>query len=982
MAEIAELIFDAPAGCTMQLLSMSASEGLSRPFEFQVEILCDKPNVALADCLGKSMTVAVSLPDGSQRYFNGLVARFAHSGRRTRQYFHYQATLRPWFWFLSRTQDCKIFQDKTVVQIIEEVLADHGSLARYSKNGLTASYTNWVYCVQYRESDMNFVSRLMEQEGIYYYFEHTASGHELVLCDAISAHSAVAGWDKLPYRANWAGGTDLDGAVRNWSVGMQVLPMKVVLGDFDFERPARSLSQTHTVSRTHALSGGEIFDYPGEYQVDGDGTAYARIRAQELQAGYRVASAQTDARGLSCGHTFKVEGLPDNALDGEYLVLSTNVYVEEGVQIGPDEGGSGQYVCDFQVMPTADSFRAARTTPKPMVYGPQTAKVVGPSGEPVHTDKYGRVKVQFHWDRLGKNDDKSSCWIRVSQPWAGNGFGFINIPRVGDEVVVSFLEGDPDQPLITGRVYNASFMPPYDLPANSHTTSILSRSMGKTDGDMANELRFCDKPGEEYIWLQAQKDFHREVENNDHDTIKNDQYIAVAKKRQEDIGTDLEQTIGGKAKIKVASDYHVTAGGDHLHDAGGVININAGGDFALESGGKGGIKTAQALDIKAGMDVKTEAGMSMHIKAGMSLTIESGMSITLKAGAGTIVIGPGTISIDAPMVNINGGGGGGSASAANPAKPSKPEAPTKPTAVKDPLSRKSAAAKTSNSQPAAKTSNSQPAAKSASSSPAAKSSNSSPAAKSTNSPPAAKSSNSQPLRAPAAASTRVPVAAKTASTTSPQPLGGLSMQYETGKTPEQYREAAAVVSSGKNDPGGISYGAYQMSSTKGVVQQFLNKEGAPWAKEFTGLDPSQPGAFGAKWKEIAAAQPDAFYAAQHDFIKRTHYDPVVAQVLKKTGVDVNAMPGAVKDAVWSTSVQHGGARKIVTNAVNAATSKVSPTDPAFASTLVNSIYDERSAYVKAVADGLTKPGEKQQLMSIVNGRFVDERTRALKMLGL
>ena len=502
---------------------------------------------------------------------------------------------------------------------------------------------------------------------------------------------------------------------------MQVLPMQVVLADFDFERPASPLSQSGSVTRSHAQSGAEVFDYPGEYTVDGDGTAYARIRAQEQQASYRVASAQTDARGVACGHTFKVRGLPDGALDDEYLVVSTNIHVQEGVQVGGEEGGEGHYACDFQAMPTADTFRAPRVTPKPMVYGPQTAKVVGPSGEPVYTDKYGRVKVQFHWDRLGKNDDKSSCWVRVSQLWAGNGFGAISIPRIGDEVVVSFLEGDPDQPLITGRVYNAQFMPPYALPANSHTTTILSRSMGSSDGDSANELRFCDKPGEEYIWLQAQKDFHREVENNDHDTIKNDQYITVVKKRQEDIGTDLEQTIGGKAKIKVASDYHVTAGGDHLHDAGGVININAGGDFALESGGKGGIKTAQALDIKAGMDVKTEAGMSMHIKAGMSLTIESGMSITLKAGAGTIVIGPGTISIDAPMVNINGGGGGGSASAASPAKPAKPEAPAKPAAVKDPLARKTAAAKTSNASPAAKKAAAGAAAPAAKKAPAAKS---------------------------------------------------------------------------------------------------------------------------------------------------------------------------------------------------------------------------------------------------------------------
>lgn len=793
MAQIAELICDVGGKGQMQLLSMSGSEGLSRPFEYQVEILCDKPDLKLADFLGKSMTVAVTQPEGGTRYFNGLVARFAQSGRRTKQYFHYQATLRPWFWFLSRTQDCKIFQEKTVVQIVEEVFGDHSGLAKFKKS-LTASYTPWVYCVQYRESDMNFVSRMLEQEGLYYYFEHTESGHEMVLCDSISAHGSVTGYAQVPYRANWADRDDLMESVHSWSAGVQVLPTKVVLADFDFERPSTSLSKTHTVSRSHDQASFEVFDYPGEYTQDGDGVSYAKVRAQEQQAGFRVASAQTDARGVTCGYTFKVKGLPDNSLDDEYLVIGTNVFVEEGVQIGGEEGSQGQYSCEFQAMPTADTYRAPRVTPKPMVYGPQTAKVVGPSGEPIYTDKYGRVKVQFHWDRLGKKDDKSSCWVRVSQPWAGNGFGAISIPRIGDEVVISFLEGDPDQPLITGRVYNAEFMPPYSLPANSHTTTILSRSMGATDPDQANELRFCDDPGKEYIWLQAQKDFHREVENNDHDTVKNDQYITVTKKRQEDIGTDLEQTIGGKAKIQVGSDYHVTAGGDHLHDAGGVINIHAGGDFALESGGKGGIKTAQALDIKAGMDVKAEAGMSMHIKAGMSLTIESGMSITLKAGAGSIVIGPGTISIDAPMVNINGGGGGGAASAANPAKPAKPEAPAKPVAVKDPLARKTAAVKTS-SQPAAKSAGASTSAPAVKKAPAGKTASSASAGG-----PAAKS---------AGAASSAPPAAKTASSSKVKSGLGDDVDQVAGKSPSLQKDLKKLQDDGwKTEYGPAGGGSY------------------------------------------------------------------------------------------------------------------------------------------------------------------------------
>jgi type VI secretion system secreted protein VgrG len=684
MALLAELICDVPAKGNMQLMSLSASEGLSRPFEYQVEILSDKADLDLGKFLGKSMTVALELPVG-RRHFNGLVSRFAHSGRRTRQFFHYQATLRPWFWFLSRTQDCKIFQEKTVVQIIEEVFADHSGIAKFSKK-LSGTYTPWEYCVQYRESDMNFVARMMEQEGLYFYFEHTESGHEMVLCDSISAHRAVSNYEKLPYESNWsaAHGDQAEG-VRSWSVGLQVLPTKVVLADYDFTRPDLQLRKDHSVARQHDQNSYEVFDYPGEFSKDADGQAYARIRAQEQQAGFRVASAQSDARGITCGSTFKIEGLPDKTQDGEYLVLSTNIFIEEGVQIGGEDGSEGHFSCDFQVMPTADTYRAPRLTPKPMVYGPQTAMVVGPSGEPIYTDKYGRVKVQFHWDRLGQRNDKSSCWMRVSQPWAGKSFGAISIPRIGDEVVVSFLEGDPDQPLITGRVYNEGFLPPYALPANSSVTTILTRSMGSTDKAQANELRFEDKPGKEYIWLQAQKDFHREVENNDYDTVKANQFITINGKRQEFIEKDLEQRVHGKVKATYLGDSHNSVGGDLLQSTKGVINFQSDGDFAIDTKANAGVKAASALEMKAGLDLKAEGGMNVHVKGGMNVTIEAGMTLTLKAGAASIVIGPASISIDGPMVNINCGGGGGSASSASPVPTAPPEEAVKTPADKDPL---------------------------------------------------------------------------------------------------------------------------------------------------------------------------------------------------------------------------------------------------------------------------------------------------------
>jgi type VI secretion system secreted protein VgrG len=658
MALLAELICDVPNAGKLQLMSLSASEGLSRPFEFQIEFVSPKPDLKLADFLGRSMTVELLLGNGGKRYFNGLVARFSQSGRRTRHFFHYQAVLRPALWFLAHSQDCRIFQKKAAMKIVSEVLGNAVASVNEVKK-ITDRNSALEYCVQYRESDLNFISRLLEQEGIYYYFKHSRNSHEIVFCDGPSSHSAFSGYETIPYGAYQARADDYE-AIRSWSIGAQVLPSSVVLGDFDYLKPGAPLSANGQVKRSHQLASHEVFDYPGEYRESADGDHYAKVRAEAQQAGYIVASGTTDAHGLCCGHTFRASALPDSSQDVEYLVLSTNIYVEEGLQTGSDDAELGQFSCSFQAMPSSHTFRPPHLTPKPMVAGPQTAKVMGPSGEHVHTDEHGRVKVLFHWDRAGTKvkDDSVSCWVRVSQPWASKGFGMVNIPRVGDEVVVSFLEGDPDQPLVTGRVYNGEAKPPYELPANASITGVLTRSMGKTDATQGNELRFEDKAGAEYIWLQAQKDFHRHVENNDTDTVGADQAITVKGKRQESIGADLEQKVTGNVKTTYERDHHHKVTGDLLVGTNGVINLAAMRDFALEA-------------------------LNVHAKGKIGVTLEATASLTLKVGGSSIVISPASITIDAPMVSINGGGSGGSASA-----PAAPQAAQAPQADTDPLSGK------------------------------------------------------------------------------------------------------------------------------------------------------------------------------------------------------------------------------------------------------------------------------------------------------
>ena len=452
---------------------MSAREEMSRLFEYQLDLLSVKDDVKLDDILGKNVTVKFALPDDQTRYFNGYVTRFAQGGMHGR-YHRYIATVRPWLWFLTRTADCRIFQEMKVPDIIKAVFADHPSAD--FKLELTGTYRKWIYCVQYRETDFNFVSRLMEQEGIGYYFRHTDGHDTLVLTDSTSKHSPVSGYEKLSFVAPTEQvKPDLE-HVHAWDFGREIQPGVYVHDDYDFERPSVELKTNKSLPRGYRPSDSEVYDYPGEYVERGDGEQYASIRIDELGAQFELAHGATNARGLTVGALLTLKHHPRGDQNREYLIVGANYDLSFADYEALPRGAETGYRCAFVAMPTSQQFRPKRLTPKPFVQGPQTAVVVGPGGEEIYTDKYGRVKVQFHWDRRGKKDENSSCWIRVSHPWAGKNWGAIATPRLGQEVIVDFLEGDPDQPIITGRVYNAEQMPPYDLPANKTQTGIKSRS--------------------------------------------------------------------------------------------------------------------------------------------------------------------------------------------------------------------------------------------------------------------------------------------------------------------------------------------------------------------------------------------------------------------------------------------------------------------------------------------------------------------------
>jgi len=425
---------DTPLGPDVLLVRRcSVQEQMSRLFQIEVELISKRNDINFDDLVGQKVTIRLDLPDSKTRYFNGFVNRFVQT-KAERSYATYRATIVPWLWFLTRSADCKIFQktmdeppdEMTVPGIIKKVFKDHG-FEDFRDDGLSATYRKWEFCVQYRETAFNFVSRLMEQEGITYFFEHEDGKHTLVLADSSSAHQPFENYDTVPYHPHTQGGRDQE-AVIDWVVEKQVQPTTYILNDFNFENPKQAAQQglvvNSTISRQHEHADFKIYDYPGEFLEAGEGEALAKLRIEELQAQFETVHGQATALGLCAGYKFTLKSHPRDDQNREYLITDTSLEVDAGeFEAGGSGGSEMHFSCGFTAMDAAEPFRPARITPKPLIQGVQTAIVVGPGGDEIHTDDHARVKVQFHWDRYGKHDENSSCWIRVSQPWAGKGWG-------------------------------------------------------------------------------------------------------------------------------------------------------------------------------------------------------------------------------------------------------------------------------------------------------------------------------------------------------------------------------------------------------------------------------------------------------------------------------------------------------------------------------------------------------------------------------
>jgi len=635
--------------------SMSHSSGLSVLEEMQLNLLSEKPDINPDKLLGHTVDLTMLLRDaGAKRHFCGFVTRFS-IGRHQGKFFGYQAVVRPWLWFLTRTSDCRIFQDKTVPEIVEAVFKDHGAIAQYEVK-LVRSYRKRVYCVQYRETDFNFVARLMEDEGIYWYFEHKANEHKLMLVDAPSAHHAIDGIKKVPFFDNEGQvAPDID-TVSQWECTRAVKAGKTALTSYDFERPSTSLVVKQVHDRDYQHDDLELFDFEGDYTQKNDGQQLVDDRLDEEQCQFETATGRSNSHTLATGRLFELTRHPRANQNIEYLC--TQLQMDAREQTGESAGGAGgDLQCSFTAQPSKQIFRPGRRTPKPFVQGPQTAVVTGPSGEEIFTDKYGRVKVQFHWDRYGKKDEKSSCWVRVSSPWAGKSFGFVQLPRIGQEVVVDFLEGDPDQPLITGRVYNAEQMPPWELPANATQSGVLSRSSKGGAYANANALRFEDKKGSEQVWLHAEKNQDIEVENDethwvghdrkktiDHDettnvkhdrteTVGNNETITIGVDRTETVGSNETITIGSNRTESVGANETITIASNRTESVGSNETITIASNRTISVGGSETASVAVQRTHSVGANETIAIGAAQEIAIGAAQAVAVGAAQTITVGA-------------------------------------------------------------------------------------------------------------------------------------------------------------------------------------------------------------------------------------------------------------------------------------------------------------------------------------------------------------
>jgi type VI secretion system secreted protein VgrG len=644
---------------------LSGREALSEPFELSVTLLGSDARIDRSSLLGQPITVTIPTQSlMGKRYLNGKVTRVAVSAVELggTRYAEYRLTMEPDLWPMKRDRNLRIFQGQTVPQIVKALLGENQVNV---EDRLTGSYRPWEYCVQYQESSLAFISRLMELEGIAYHFVHEADKHTLVLTDAPQQHQPFSGYESIPYHVSPSGGSTDEEGISQWALEDSVTPGIYSLDDYDFRKPNAWLFQARQNPASPTPGSIDVYDWPGRYVEHGHGEFYARIRQERWQVDHQQIQGTGTAIGLAPGYTFALLNAPFFSDNGEYLTTAVHYQFEEN-RYASGDGGETIHRLDFMVIPSSVVFRPAQVTAWPRTYGPQTAKVVGPKGESIWTDKYGRIKVKFHWDRQAKGDDTSSGWVRVSSAWAGQGFGGVQIPRVGDEVVIDFINGDPDRPIVTGRVYNEASMPPWALPAAATQMGFMTRSK---DGhiDNASHLYFEDSPGAEMLSMHSEKDMRVTVENDQNVAIDGNRTTTILKEQKDEVtkaatfdyldtrtttvvkketktfkggekttiteGRELD--ISGDDIVKVKDKRDTTITGDEFHHVTGKItqDFDSGQITNIKKGGKEETITAGGLVVNVDGGDWTQninkGKITIYSPGEINLTSES--AINLKA---------------------------------------------------------------------------------------------------------------------------------------------------------------------------------------------------------------------------------------------------------------------------------------------------------------------------------------------------------------
>ena len=620
---------------------MYAREAISELFLLELELLSERDDIAFDEIVGKSLTVTIDMQNGKQRHWNGVVSRFSIGPTRGR-FASYRAEVVPGLWVLTRRSGCRIYQHLSVPDIAKKLFGELGvSEVRFE---LQRSYPEREYCVQYRESDFNFVSRLFEDVGISYYFEHGEKANTLVVFDSPGANPACPNQATAIYAsASGAGGTS--GEVDEWLHRRDLRAGAWAAIDYNFEQP--SLSLLSSAPTSHAIANNaklEIYDHPGDFLQPGHGESFVKTRIEAEE------SASFEARGTSIcpsftpGFRFDLRGHFRKDANDTYVLTSVQHRVVDAI----GDHAVTHYENAFTCRPHKIPYRPLCTTPRPLIHGVQTATVVGAAGQEIDVDAHARVVVQFHWDREGKRDANSSCRVRVAQNWAGKGWGLIAHPRIGQEVVIDFLEGNPDKPIVIGRVYNGEQTPPYGLPANHTQTGIKSRS--SPGGGGFNEIRLEDKAGSELMYVQAQKDRTTLTKNDDSQTVGHDRTRAVTNDEKVSVGAnqtiavtaDRTRTVGGSESVTVGASRTKNITADETVGIGGAYSQTVGGSRTRTVSGAETVTVALARTHSVGINEAITVGAAQEVTVGAARTLTvAGAQTTSIGAAHTVTVAAG-----------------------------------------------------------------------------------------------------------------------------------------------------------------------------------------------------------------------------------------------------------------------------------------------------------------------------------------------------